>query len=186
MKHREEEVAAETTVIAKRKRIFIEEPALDSKKTPGSIHARTEATDTSPPPGDSRRNKVEKAALLDSEEMEEEEVEAEASDDEPTEPTLQQKLTTVDVSNRKFASEEVNFSHYTAHMLADMKELKQGVPVQNLSKNSFLKISKLRLTKYSKGAHLQPNKLSAKMDRRCMQFYDLYMNGKDEEDLQLA
>ena len=50
------------------------------------------------------------------------------------------------------------------------------------SKKPLLKISKLRLGQYQNG-HLQANKLSNKMGRRDIQFYDLYKLKKPEESV---
>ena len=50
-------------------------------------------------------------------------------------------------------------------------------------KKPLLKISKLRLGPYH-SEHVKENKLSAKMGRRDIQFYDVYKLGKPEDDVQ--
>ena len=85
----------------------------------------------------------------------------------------------------------IDFSLYTKAMIDEEKQKESGGSgntrsskkseciKQLFSKKPLLQISKLRMTHHSK--HCKPNKLSDKMGRRDIQFYDLYKLDKPSD-----
>ncbi len=86
----------------------------------------------------------------------------------------------------------IDFSLYTKAMIDEEKQNQSQAPKSSrsskkseclkslFSKKPLLQISKLRLTHHST-KHQKPNKLSNKMGRRDIQFYDLYKLDKPSD-----
>lgn len=78
------------------------------------------------------------------------------------------------------ATEVIDFSHYTRHMLK-MAPASGVEPLFKSHKQGNLQIAKLALNT-NKTAHIERNKLSDKLGRRDVQFYDLYKLQMPQED----
>ena len=68
-------------------------------------------------------------------------------------------------------------------MLAESSAFHHRLKPPIFTKKPLLQISALRRFNDNTSVHLEPNKLSDKLNRRDIQFYDLYKFGKPEEDL---
>ena len=78
----------------------------------------------------------------------------------------------------------IDFSLYTRAMLDDQANHKESDACSSLfNSKPLLKISKLRLS-LQQSRHLKENKLSEKMGRRDIQFYDMYKREKPASDVQ--
>lgn len=76
----------------------------------------------------------------------------------------------------------MDFSLYT-HLMLEDKEKQSSSSKFLFSKKPLLQISKLKLG-IEQSQHLKRNKLSEKMGRRDIQFYDLYKLGKQPKDVE--
>ena len=103
----------------------------------------------------------------------------------PTSSQNTQEMTTAETNARGV----IDFSLYTSAMIneeaAKKTEQKSGhtAITQLFAKKPLLQISKLRQTVHQ-SRHLKPNKLSDKMGRRDIQFYDLYKLDKTPKDVE--
>ena len=83
-------------------------------------------------------------------------------------------------------NDALDFSLYTKAMIDEQKEKahEASESTQSLfSRKPLLQISKLRLGK-QQSKHIKENKLSEKMGRRDIQFYDLYKLDKQPNDVE--
>ena len=83
----------------------------------------------------------------------------------------------------KYKSPGIDFSYYTRQMLQDMDpKLHHSIQPALFSKKPLLQISKLKKFVDNSSEHISKDKLSEKLGRRDIQFYDLYkLNSKDED-----
>lgn len=78
----------------------------------------------------------------------------------------------------------IDFSHYTRLMLDEMGQLPPTTKLSLFNKKPLLSIAKLKV-RTDKTQHVQKNKLSEKLERRGIKFYDLYMHHKEEKDVRM-
>ena len=103
----------------------------------------------------------------------------------PTSSQNTQEMTTAETNARGV----IDFSLYTSAMIneetakkTEQKSRHTSI-TQLFSKKPLLQISKLRQT-MQQSRHLKQNKLSDKMGRRDIQFYDLYKLDKTPKDVE--
>ena len=117
------------------------------------------------------------------EENEEDEDSYESSDGEEID-TIQQKMTKVEIEFPPNRGNGMDFSFFTRQMLDETNDLPKGVSVPFFNRKPLLQISKLRLMR-EQGNHLEKNKLSEKMGRRDVRFYDLFKKHRFEDDVSI-
>ena len=74
-----------------------------------------------------------------------------------------------------------DFSFYTKMMLKDIYPSNQKIKPALFSKKPLLNIGQLKNYEGNTSTHISKNKLSEKMGRRDIQFYDLYKRNKPRE-----
>lgn len=76
----------------------------------------------------------------------------------------------------------IDFSHYNRLMLSELNELPPTTKLPLFNKKPLLSIGKLKLHN-SESVHLKKDKLSEKLGRRGIKFYDLYKLHKEDKDV---
>lgn len=77
----------------------------------------------------------------------------------------------------------IDFSHFTRLMLHEAGELPSTTMGPSLfNKKPLLSIAKLKV-KDGEAVHLKKDKLSEKLGRRGIKFYDLYRHNKEDKDV---
>jgi hypothetical protein len=76
----------------------------------------------------------------------------------------------------------IDFSHFTRLMLSEMGQLPPTTKLSLFNKKPLLSIAKLKVRE-KEIIHLKKDKLSDKLGRRDVKFYDLYKHRKDEKDV---
>ena len=78
----------------------------------------------------------------------------------------------------------IDFSHYTRLMLNEMGQLPPTTKLSLFNKKPLLSIGQLKV-KEKESVHVKKDKLSEKLGRRGIKFYDLYMHHKEEKDVRM-